>query len=139
MNNSVSTFPVERRVELELSRSLPGDDSSPSILEASKHRSRHNPNLFGPIYLSSRIFRSLAMAIISATTLLRTLSVSHITVAYYLLTSPLTITDQNLVYILGAAMDIVCSQRFRISNKPFLEAVNAERKAINTYAPRAYH
>ncbi len=49
------------------------------------------------------------MAIISATTLLRTICVFHITVAYYLLTSPLTVADQNLVYILGAAMDIVCS------------------------------
>ena len=48
------------------------------------------------------------MAIVSATTLLRTISVFHITLAYYLLTSPLTVADQNLVYILGAAMDIVC-------------------------------
>lgn len=49
------------------------------------------------------------MAIISATTLLRTISIFHITVAYYLLFSPSTIADQNLVYILGAAMDIVRS------------------------------
>lgn len=30
--------------------------------------------------------------------------------AYYLLTSPQTIADQNLVYILGAAMDVVRPQ-----------------------------
>ncbi|KAL6716430.1 hypothetical protein ACLMJK_005997 [Lecanora helva] len=46
------------------------------------------------------------MAIISATALLRSISIFHITTAYYLLTSPMKIADQNFVYILGAAMDV---------------------------------
>jgi len=51
--------------------------------------------------------KAAIMAIITATILLRTISIFHITVGYYLLFSPSTIADQNLVYILGAAMDIV--------------------------------
>lgn len=47
------------------------------------------------------------MAIISSTLLLRTLSIFHLTTAYYLLTTPPKIADQNLVFILGAAMSIV--------------------------------
>ena len=46
------------------------------------------------------------MAILSATTLLRAISLFHVTAGYYLLVSPSTITDQNLVFILGASMDI---------------------------------
>ncbi len=46
------------------------------------------------------------MAILSAQTLLRTLTLFHLTLAYYLLTSPATIASQNLVYVLGAAMEI---------------------------------
>jgi len=47
------------------------------------------------------------MTIISSITLLRTISIFHLTTAYYLLTSPQKIADQNLVFILGAAMAIV--------------------------------
>ena len=46
------------------------------------------------------------MAILSATTLLRTISLFHLTCAYYLLTSPAKLADHNLVFILGASMDI---------------------------------
>lgn len=46
------------------------------------------------------------MAILSAQTLLRTISLFHLTLSYYLLTSPTTIASQNLVYVLGAAMEI---------------------------------
>ena len=49
------------------------------------------------------------MAILSATTILRSLSLLHLTTAYYLLTAPSKIADQNLVFILGAAMDLVTS------------------------------
>ena len=52
------------------------------------------------------IIKSPTMTIISATTLLRAISLFHITASYYLLTSPSTITDQNFVFILGASMDI---------------------------------
>lgn len=46
------------------------------------------------------------MAILSAQTLLRTVSLFHLSISYYLFTSPSTIASQNLVYVLGAAMDI---------------------------------
>lgn len=52
------------------------------------------------------------MAIISASTIVRSVSVSQLVIAYYLLTSPSTISDQNLVFILGAAMDLVCPRPF---------------------------
>ena len=47
------------------------------------------------------------MAIVSAATIIRSLSIFHLTAAYFLLTSPETIADQNLVFMLGAAMDLV--------------------------------
>lgn len=47
------------------------------------------------------------MAILSAASIIRSLSLLHLTLAYYFLTSPATIGDQNLVFILGAAMGLV--------------------------------
>ena len=47
------------------------------------------------------------MAIVSSANLLWPLSLFHLTVAYFLLTNPLVIAQQNLVYILGASMDLV--------------------------------
>ena len=46
------------------------------------------------------------MAILSTSTLFRAVSIFHLTLAYYLLTSPDTLKQQNLVIILGAAMDM---------------------------------
>lgn len=46
------------------------------------------------------------MPLISSTTLLRTLSIFHLTVAYTLLTNPQIIATQNLVVILGRALEI---------------------------------
>lgn len=46
------------------------------------------------------------MAILTPTLLLRTLSLFHLTCSYYLLTSPPTLSDHNLVYILSASMDL---------------------------------
>ena len=54
----------------------------------------------------SSLPNSVKMAILSATTLLRTISLFHLTCAYYLLTSPAKLADHNLVFILGASMDI---------------------------------
>ena len=47
------------------------------------------------------------MAILSATSIIRSLALLHLTLAYFFLTSPATIGDQNLVFILGAAMGLV--------------------------------
>ena len=45
------------------------------------------------------------MALFSCSNLLRILSIFHLTLAYYLFTAPILLTEQNLVLILGAAMD----------------------------------
>lgn len=57
--------------------------------------------------LAIRVFASLSMAIIAAANLLRSTSLFHLTIAYFLLVSPSIIVDQNLVFILGEAMRIV--------------------------------
>lgn len=47
------------------------------------------------------------MALISSSSLIRFLSLFHLTIAYYLLNSPQTIADQGLVVVFGEAMKIV--------------------------------
>jgi hypothetical protein len=47
------------------------------------------------------------MALITAKTIITSISLFHITIAYFLLTSPHTVEDQILVYILGEAMNLV--------------------------------
>ncbi len=48
------------------------------------------------------------MALISAKTIITSVSLFHITLGFYFLTSPGTIADQALVYVLGEAMGMVC-------------------------------
>ncbi|GAB7344009.1 hypothetical protein MBLNU457_1937t1 [Dothideomycetes sp. NU457] len=55
------------------------------------------------------------MAIINAYTLIRTLSIFHITAAYFLLTAPKKLADQSIVVVMGEAMRIAPSSHF---NKP---------------------
>ena len=47
------------------------------------------------------------MAILSTFSLIRGLAVFHLTVAYFLLTSPPLLVEQSLVLILGEAMHLV--------------------------------
>lgn len=47
------------------------------------------------------------MGLISAYTLIRTISLFHITAAYFFLTSPRVIADQNVVVVLGESMRMV--------------------------------
>ena len=47
------------------------------------------------------------MAIISSFTLIRTISLFHLTAAYLFLTAPRKIVDQNIVFILGESMRLV--------------------------------
>ena len=49
------------------------------------------------------------MALISAKTILTSVSLFHITLGFFFLTNPLTIADQALVYIIGEAMGMVNS------------------------------
>ena len=48
------------------------------------------------------------MALISAKTILTSLSLFHLTLAFFFLTNPGTVADQTLVYVLGEAMGVVC-------------------------------
>jgi len=47
------------------------------------------------------------MALISAFTLIRALSLFHLTLAYFFLTAPGKVADQNAVYVLGQAIRLV--------------------------------
>lgn len=47
------------------------------------------------------------MALITSKTIITSISLFHITIAYFLLTNPRTVEDQILVYILGEAMNLV--------------------------------
>lgn len=47
------------------------------------------------------------MALISGGTLIRSISLFHLTLAYYFLTAPHKLVDQNLVFIFGESMGIV--------------------------------
>lgn len=49
---------------------------------------------------------SLNMAILTSTTLIRSLSLLHLTVAYYLITSPSVLSSQSLVQVLSSSMQL---------------------------------
>ncbi|KAI9818223.1 MAG: hypothetical protein M1827_000848 [Pycnora praestabilis] len=67
------------------------------------------------------------MAIVSAYTIIRTLSLFHLTLAFFFLTAPHKIVDQNLVFVLGTAMGLPDAQSFERPSAPaaFLSAVLA--------------
>jgi len=64
------------------------------------------------------------MAILSAFTLIRLISVFHLTIAYYLLSSPITLSSQNVVVVLGGAMQLPLTDPFPKSSTP-LSAIGA--------------
>jgi len=47
------------------------------------------------------------MALISARTIITSISLFHITLGFFFLTNPATIADQAIVYVLGEAMGMV--------------------------------
>ena len=49
------------------------------------------------------------MALISARTILTSVSLFHLTLAFFFLTNPGTIADQAIVYVIGEAMGMVRS------------------------------
>lgn len=49
------------------------------------------------------------MALISAFTIIRAISLFHLTAAYFFLAAPKVLSDQNVVFILGESMRIVCN------------------------------
>ncbi|ROT37058.1 hypothetical protein SODALDRAFT_313002 [Sodiomyces alkalinus F11] len=52
------------------------------------------------------------MALISATTIITSLALFHLTLAFFFLTSPATIADQALVWILGESMGMPTTRSF---------------------------
>ena len=58
------------------------------------------------------------MALISARTILTSVSLFHLTLAFFFLTSPGTIADQAIVYVLGEAMGMVRSTSSCFSPHP---------------------
>jgi len=65
------------------------------------------------------------MALISAATIITSLSLFHITLAFFFLTSPGTVAHQTLVFIIGEAMGLPYSRSFETQSPPlaFLSAV----------------
>ncbi|KAL8366721.1 hypothetical protein RB595_010533 [Gaeumannomyces hyphopodioides] len=52
------------------------------------------------------------MALISANTIITSLSLFHITLGYFFLTSPVTVADQSLVFVMGEAMGMPYARSF---------------------------
>ena len=48
------------------------------------------------------------MGLISGTTIIRSISLFHLTLAYFFMAAPQSLSDQNLVFILGESMGLVC-------------------------------
>jgi hypothetical protein len=67
------------------------------------------------------------MALISARTILTSVSLFHITLGFFFLTSPVTVADQALVYVMGEAMGMPYSRSFEAKSAPlaFLAVVLA--------------
>ncbi|CZT03532.1 uncharacterized protein RCO7_06106 [Rhynchosporium graminicola] len=65
------------------------------------------------------------MAIISGATIITSLSLFHITLAFFFLTNPNAIADQTLVFIIGEAMGLPNARSFETQSPPlaFLAAV----------------
>lgn len=49
------------------------------------------------------------MALISAKTIITSISLFHITLGFFFLTNPVTVADQSLVWVIGEAMGMVRS------------------------------
>ncbi|KAJ0120508.1 hypothetical protein J7T55_015237 [Diaporthe amygdali] len=67
------------------------------------------------------------MALISAKTIITSLSLFHITLGFFFLTNPMTVADQVLVYVLGEAMGMPYDRSFEAHSPPlaFLAAILA--------------
>jgi hypothetical protein len=70
------------------------------------------------------------MALISGKTIITSLSLFHITLAYFFLTSPGTLADQTLVFIIGEAMGMV-SRTLAYILKLFTNNPKSESRAFD--------
>jgi hypothetical protein len=76
------------------------------------------------------------MAVISSATIITSISLFHITLAFFFLTSPESIADQTLVFILGEAMGMV--DFFSIMMRLML-IVFSHMHALLMKSPNLYH
>lgn len=58
------------------------------------------------------------MGLISANTIITSVSLFHLTLAFFFLTSPKTIDDQTLVYFLGESMGVPYARGFEHPSAP---------------------
>ncbi|PKS06265.1 hypothetical protein jhhlp_007012 [Lomentospora prolificans] len=67
------------------------------------------------------------MALISARTIITSISLFHITLGFFFLTNPATIADQAIVYVMGEAMGMPYARSFESQSPPlaFLAVVLA--------------
>lgn len=61
------------------------------------------------------------MPLISSTTIITSISLFHITLAYFFLTNPRTIDDQILVWVLGESMGMVQTRSSEHTKRSKLE------------------
>jgi hypothetical protein len=57
------------------------------------------------------------MALITSTTIITSVSLFHLTLAYFFLTDPSAIDDQTLVFVLGESMGMVRSSGVAVCPK----------------------
>ena len=58
------------------------------------------------------------MGLISPYTLIRTVSIFHLSAAYFFLASPRKLVDQNVVFMLGESMRLVSSATPKLTTIP---------------------
>lgn len=62
-----------------------------------------------PFFFASHPGLHAAMALVSAYTIIRALALFHVTLAVFMLRNPRMVAEQNIVFVLGEAMQLVCS------------------------------
>ena len=67
----------------------------------------HSYGLYGLLDIKACLSLLASMALISVYTIIRAISLFHLTAAYFFLTAPRMIADQNVVFMLGEAIRVV--------------------------------
>lgn len=78
----------------------------------------HKPTFFANTLGHPDSGKQTEMALISAKTIITSISLFHITLGFFFLTNPGTVADQAVVYVLGEAMGLVCSFLYHPSIHP---------------------
>lgn len=65
------------------------------------------------------------MALISAKTIITSVSLFHLTLAYFFITNPSSINEQALVFMLGESMGMVSLQHIMAAGRTVSEALSS--------------